>query len=114
MTPTATPAGAVPSSWPDNLGFAGKPADPTTGLDLLGAGQYDPVTGAFLSADPVFQPGNPLALGGYTYAADNPTTHTDPTGLLLDGGGQCGQPGAPNASPAAVAVEAAAAQAAEA
>jgi RHS repeat-associated protein len=71
---------AVAGSWPDNRAFVGRPADGDTGLGLLGARQYDPVTGMFLSPDPVYQPGT-LAGGGYTYAADNPATYADPTGL---------------------------------
>jgi RHS repeat-associated protein len=63
--PYGSPAGTVPSSWPDALGFVGQPADPATSLDLLGARQYDPVTGAFLSLDPVFEAGSPLQMGGY-------------------------------------------------
>ena len=35
---------------------------------MLGARQYNPATGAFLSIDPDFQPGDPLAMGGYAYA----------------------------------------------
>ena len=76
------------TSWPDNLGYLGRPADPATGLDLLGARQYEPATGRFLSLDPLFEPGTPQSMGGYAYAADNPATNTDPTGLcpcLTDG-----------------------------
>jgi RHS repeat-associated protein len=78
--PYGNPAG-TPPAWPDNHGYLGKPADPATTLDLLGARQYDPATGRFLSLDPIFQPGNPLAMGGYAYAGNNPATHSDPTGL---------------------------------
>jgi RHS repeat-associated protein len=88
--PYGQAAGARPSSWPDSNTFLGKPADPATSLDLLGARQYDPATGAFLSPDPVFQPGT-LAAGLYTYAADNPVTNTDPSGLYISGcGNSCG------------------------
>jgi RHS repeat-associated protein len=61
-----------------------------TRLDLIGARQYDPATGRFLSVDPVLDHSKPQTLGGYTYAAGNPVTQADPSGLLLPGGAQCG------------------------
>ncbi|MFQ3559309.1 ricin-type beta-trefoil lectin domain protein [Streptomyces gramineus] len=90
--PYGNPRGTKPSSWvatDENRGFLGRPADPTTGLDLLGARNYDPVTGRFLSPDPVFEAGDPNQMGGYTYAGDNPASGSDPSGLMLamDGGG---------------------------
>jgi RHS repeat-associated protein len=78
--PYGNPVGTV-SAWPDNHAYLGKPTDPSTSLDLLGARQYDPATGRFLSLDPLLQPGNPLAMGGYAYAGNNPATERDPTGL---------------------------------
>ncbi|MGW9028394.1 ricin-type beta-trefoil lectin domain protein [Streptomyces sp. NPDC055722] len=75
--------GSKPSSWvaPDeNHGFLGQPADLVTGLNLLGDRNYDPVTGRFLTPDPIFQAGDPNQMGGYTYAADNPASSSDPTG----------------------------------
>ncbi|MFJ8150795.1 hypothetical protein [Streptomyces sp. NPDC094468] len=48
--PYGNPRGTKPSSWvatDENRGFLGQPTDPTTGLDLLGARNYDPVTGRF-------------------------------------------------------------------
>ncbi|MEU3508451.1 RHS repeat-associated core domain-containing protein [Streptomyces longwoodensis] len=64
----------------ENHGFLGQPADPVTGLNLLGARDYDPVIGRFLTSDPLFQAGDPNQMGGYTYAADNPASSSDPTG----------------------------------
>jgi RHS repeat-associated protein len=72
--------GATPASWPDQHGYLGKPTDPTTGLDLLGARNYDSAIGRFLAIDPVFQPTNQSALGGYNYGGDNPIDNSDPTG----------------------------------
>ncbi len=46
--------GATPPTWPDDKGFLGKPADTSTGLTYVGAREYDPATGRFLSVDPVF------------------------------------------------------------
>jgi RHS repeat-associated protein len=73
-------------AWGDNKGFVGDPQDADTGLDLLGARAYDPVTGTFLSPDPEYQPGT-LAEGGYAYADDDPATDADPTGLRAGGDG---------------------------
>ncbi|MFF5755969.1 polymorphic toxin-type HINT domain-containing protein [Streptomyces longwoodensis] len=81
--PWGNPRGSKPGSWvaPDeNHGFLGRPADPVTGLNLLGARNYDPVIGRFLTPDPLFQAGDPNQMGGYTYAADNPASSSDPTG----------------------------------
>ena len=84
-TPYGTPRGQAPPSWPDTHAFLGKPADITTGLDIIGARQYDPATGRFLSVDPVLDTSSPQTLAGYAYAADNPVTQADPTGLSLPG-----------------------------
>jgi RHS repeat-associated protein len=93
--PYGNPIG-TPPAWPDAHGFAGQPADPATALGLLGARQYDPATGRFLSLDPVFETGSPLQMGGYAYAASNPVTGSDPTGLapgFTCGGMPCPAPG---------------------
>lgn len=78
--PYGNPRGTAPGSWPDQHGFLGKPADPTTGLGLLGARNYDAGTGRFLSIDPQFQPTNPRTLGGYNYGGDDPINNSDPSG----------------------------------
>jgi RHS repeat-associated protein len=90
--PYGNPRGSIPSSWVDNRGFLNQPADATTGLDLLGARQYDSVTGRFLSVDTVFEAGDPRQMGGYSYAADNPVNGSDPEGTdyIVAGGGPCG------------------------
>ncbi|WP_416971793.1 ricin-type beta-trefoil lectin domain protein [Streptomyces sp. 4F14] len=89
--PYGNPRGTQPSSWvaaDENHGYLGKPTDSVTGLDLLGARNYDPTLGRFLTADPVFEPGDPNQMGGYTYAGDNPASGSDPSGLCsaCDGG----------------------------
>ena len=65
--------------------------DSTTGFTTLGARQYDPVTGRFLSADPVLDTADPQQMNGYAYANNNPTTDSDPSGLMIvaGGGGGC-------------------------
>jgi RHS repeat-associated protein len=67
------------------FGFAGEPAD-ATGLVYLRARSLDPGTGRLLSPDSV-QPSAPGTQGYnlYAYAANNPTTWTDPTGHFVDG-----------------------------
>ncbi|HEV3172904.1 MAG TPA: RHS repeat-associated core domain-containing protein [Actinocrinis sp.] len=95
QTPYGAPRGTAPTTWPDNHGFLNKPQDPTTGLTDVGARWYDPATGTFTSLDPVLETASPQQLNGYSYAADNPVTGSDPTGLMACGeSGPCG--GNPN------------------
>ncbi|WP_328544365.1 RHS repeat-associated core domain-containing protein [Streptomyces europaeiscabiei] len=72
---TAVPAG----TWPGNKGFIGGTQDPT-GLTHLGAREYAPDTGRFLSADAVVDPSDPQQLNGYAYGHNNPLRRSDPTG----------------------------------
>lgn len=78
-TPFGTPRGSTPA-WPDKHAFLGAYADPT-GLMHLGAREYDPATGRFISLDPIARVENPQQMQGYSYADNNPATLTDPTGL---------------------------------
>ncbi|MFE2534958.1 RHS repeat-associated core domain-containing protein [Streptomyces sp. NPDC059371] len=73
--------GTTPSTWPDDKGFLGKPADADTGLTHIGAREYDPASGRFLSADPILAPSDHESLNGYSYANNTPVTLSDPTGL---------------------------------
>ena len=77
--PWGQQAGPRPA-WPDSNSFLGKPQDPNSGLDVLGARDYDPATGSFLSLDPILETASPQQMGGYAYAADNPATKSDPSG----------------------------------
>ncbi|MCE7009269.1 type IV secretion protein Rhs [Kibdelosporangium philippinense] len=70
--------------WPDQRGFLGKPTSDATGLTDIGARKYDPVTGRFISADPIMRPTSPAELNGYTYSGNNPVTFSDPTGEYCD------------------------------
>ncbi|MFJ2778805.1 ricin-type beta-trefoil lectin domain protein [Kitasatospora sp. NPDC087315] len=79
--PYGTPRGPVPTSWADNRGYLGKPVDSSSGLNLLGARNYDPALGRFLTVDPVLMAGDPNQMGGYTYADNDPINLTDPNGL---------------------------------
>jgi RHS repeat-associated protein len=83
--PTGTP-------WPDDKGFLGKTNDTTTGLTHIGAREYDPTIGQFISVDPLLETGKSQTLNGYGYAGNNPLTFSDPTGMCLDpGNGRCHQ-----------------------
>ncbi|WP_078916364.1 RHS repeat-associated core domain-containing protein [Streptomyces viridochromogenes] len=73
--------GTTPPAWPDDKGFLGKPADDATGLTHVGAREYDPATGRFLSVDPVLAPDDHESLNGYAYANNTPVTKSDPSGL---------------------------------
>ena len=76
---------------PDNRGFLNKPMDTTTGLTIVGARQYDPGTGRFITDDPILEQTDPTQVNGYSYAGNNPIGYADPSGLnrLGDAGG-CG------------------------
>ncbi|GAA2351883.1 RHS repeat-associated core domain-containing protein [Dactylosporangium salmoneum] len=87
--PFGNPRGADPS-WPNPHGFVGGIRD-NTGLTHLGAREYDPNTGRFISDDPITDPSDPQQLNGYVYAAANPVTNSDPNGLrTCSGPADCG------------------------
>ncbi len=81
--PFGNPRGSQPT-WPTTRGFVNGTTDPT-GLTHLGAREYDPTTGRFISLDPVFDPADPQSWQGYTYANNTPVTASDPTGLRIAG-----------------------------
>ncbi|GAA3295249.1 RHS repeat-associated core domain-containing protein [Dactylosporangium vinaceum] len=80
--------GAV-AAWPTTRGFVGGITDPT-GLTQVGARPYDADLGRFISADPVFNSGDPQAFNSYGYANYNPVSSSDPSGLTRDDGGHAG------------------------
>ncbi|UPZ28860.1 RHS repeat-associated core domain-containing protein [Streptomyces sp. LRE541] len=92
-TPFGAPRGETPTTWPDDKGFLGKPADDATGLTHIGAREYDPAIGQFLSVDPLLNISEPQSLNGYGYAGNSPVTQADPTGLDPCGGLKCGHEG---------------------
>jgi RHS repeat-associated protein len=69
-TTTSTGALATTNPWH----YAGSYTDAATGYLKLGARYYNPTTARFTQPDPA------ALYGGYTYAGDNPTNYTDPTG----------------------------------
>jgi RHS repeat-associated protein len=52
-----------------------------TGLTHLGAREYDPTTGRFITVDPIMDLTDPQQWNAYGYANNNPTTFSDPSGL---------------------------------
>jgi RHS repeat-associated protein len=80
-----TPYGAgreitAPAYWPDQKAFIGGDQDPT-GLVHIGAREYDPSLGRFISVDPVMDLHDPQQWSAFAYSNNNPTTFSDPTGL---------------------------------
>lgn len=84
LNPYGGSRGATPSAWHDTKGLVGGTQDSGTGLTNLGAREYDPTTGRFLSADPILEANDPNQIGGYSYAGDSPVTRSDPSGLRPD------------------------------
>jgi RHS repeat-associated protein len=87
--PYGNPAGTAPPGWPGTKGFVGGTADPATGLTNLGAREYNPATGSFISPDQLITPGDPQNLNAYAYAADDPASDADPSGLRPTGPNNC-------------------------
>lgn len=67
-----------------NRGFVGGTNDPT-GLTHLGAREYDPTLGRFLSVDPIIDTADPAQMNAYSYAHNSSLTKSDPDGLRPDG-----------------------------
>jgi len=85
--PYGNQLGTAPTTWPGTQGFVGGTADPATGLTNIGAREYDPATGTFISTDPELKPDDPQDLDPYAYAEDDPADNSDPSGLGIMGGG---------------------------
>lgn len=75
---------------PDNRGFLNAPADTATGLTIVGAREYDPAVGRFITADPILEATDCTQINGYGYAGNNPVVHADPSGLAVDTGNGSG------------------------
>jgi RHS repeat-associated protein len=84
QTPYGIPRGSNPA-WMNGKGFVGGDADPT-GLTHLGARDYDPALGRFISVDPVQDLTDPQQWNAYSYCGNNPITQSDPTGMRGDEG----------------------------
>ena len=69
----------VTGSLGNEFGFAGQQTDPSTGLQYLRARYYDPVSGTFMSREPLAA--DPAWLGpGIGFGLNNPLRFLDPTG----------------------------------
>ncbi|MEV6644325.1 polymorphic toxin-type HINT domain-containing protein [Amycolatopsis sp. NPDC051371] len=80
--PYGADRGTPASTWPDKHGFLGGYQN-TTGVTHIGARDYDPLTGRFMTADPVLDTSNPQALNAYSYGNNSPVSFSDPTGMVL-------------------------------
>ncbi|WP_440862286.1 RHS repeat-associated core domain-containing protein [Streptomyces tanashiensis] len=80
LAPFGGTRGGSVGTWPTDKGFLGMTSDATTGLTHVGAREYDPVIGQFISVDPLLEPYRPQTLNGYSYSINNPVTFSDPTG----------------------------------
>ncbi|WP_425579320.1 RHS repeat domain-containing protein, partial [Streptomyces chitinivorans] len=83
LTPFGEPRGTAPADWPGQRGFVGGTMDPDTGLTRLGARDYDPATGRFISVDPMVDYTDPATINPYAYANNAPATFSDPEGLFF-------------------------------
>ncbi|MDQ0950330.1 RHS repeat-associated protein [Streptomyces phaeochromogenes] len=82
MKPFGEDRGTAATAWVGERGFVGGIEDPT-GLTHLGAREYDPTTGRFISVDPVADLKDPQQINGYAYSNNNPVTFADPDGKFF-------------------------------
>ncbi|MCX4855667.1 hypothetical protein OG426_44310 [Streptomyces canus] len=80
LTPFGSSRTGGTGAWADDKTFLGKTTDSTSGLTYIGAREYDPAIGRFISVDPLLETDKHQTLNGYTYSANNPATFSDPTG----------------------------------
>ncbi|PRY28230.1 polymorphic toxin-type HINT domain-containing protein [Pseudosporangium ferrugineum] len=94
-TPFGADRGTQPTAaqWAGEKGYVGGTKDTTTGLTHLGAREYDPLTGKFISVDPLIDLSDPQQMNGYAYSNNSPITYSDPGGLKACADDRCG-PGA--------------------
>ncbi|WP_433230023.1 polymorphic toxin-type HINT domain-containing protein [Micromonospora sp. CA-248260] len=81
FTPYGQARGTQPSVWPGQQGFVGGTIDSSTGLTHLGAREYEPATGRFISVDPIIDFTDPQQMQGYAYANNSPVSFSDASGL---------------------------------
>ncbi|TDC28610.1 RHS repeat domain-containing protein [Kribbella albertanoniae] len=79
-TPYGQTRGTAPADWPGQRGFHKGTEDPGTGLVHLGAREYDPTIGRFISVDPEIDPEEPGQMNAYSYANNNPVVFDDSDG----------------------------------
>ncbi|MFJ8582613.1 polymorphic toxin-type HINT domain-containing protein [Micromonospora sp. NPDC093277] len=89
FTPYGQARGTQPSVWPGERGFVGGTIDSSTGLTHLGAREYEPGTGRFISVDPIVDFTDPQQMQGYAYANNSPVSFSDSTGLRFCANDNC-------------------------
>jgi RHS repeat-associated protein len=72
---------ATQGTWPTDRGFLNKQTNTSTSLLDVGAREYDPNLGTFLSPDPLIVVDDPVTFNAYAYANHSPVAKSDPTGL---------------------------------
>ncbi len=86
MDPFGNPRGATAPTWePNSHGFVNGVDDASTGLTHLGAREYDPKLGRFISVDPLVDIADPQTLNAYAYSNNSPATFSDPDGMMFLG-----------------------------
>ncbi|MGW6396380.1 RHS repeat-associated core domain-containing protein, partial [Streptomyces sp. NPDC055103] len=80
--PYGVARGTASGTWTGDKGFVGGTTDASTGLTHLGAREYDPQLGKFISVDPIIDYTRPQQINGYAYASNSPVTRSDPSGLM--------------------------------
>ncbi len=78
--------------WPGERGFVDGMIDTSTGLTQLGVRSYDADLGRFISVDPLMDLLDAQTMNGYTYANNNPSSFSDPSGLAARMGKKIGKP----------------------
>lgn len=79
--PYGVSRGDAMGPWPGEKGFVGGTLDAQTGLTHIGAREYDPELGRFISVDPIIDYTQPQQMNGYAYADNSPVTRSDPSGM---------------------------------
>ncbi|MFB0626395.1 polymorphic toxin type 43 domain-containing protein [Streptomyces sp. AB3(2024)] len=74
--------GTQSTAWTGDKGFVGGTKDADSGFTHLGAREYDPLTGRFISVDPLMDLSSSQQLHGYVYSSNNPVSLSDPTGEI--------------------------------
>ncbi|QES46916.1 Rhs family-like protein [Streptomyces venezuelae] len=83
FTPFGEERGAKPSMWPNEQGYIGGTKDDSTGLTHIGAREYDPAIGRFISVDPEMNIAVSETMNPYAYGLNSPVTFSDPTGRAV-------------------------------
>ena len=79
-TPFGEVRGGTATTLAGDKGFVGGTVDPS-GLTHIGAREYDPRIGKFISVDPVMDMTDPSNWNPYSYGKNSPVSVDDPTGL---------------------------------